>query len=214
VAKKTRTPPPPRVQAPRRRETVAAPADVRRQRTILFALAGSGVVLLAAVVLFLVLARDSGPDVAAAMTAAGCTYRTFPSEGRNHVALDAKVDYKTFPPTSGPHYGLPAIWDIYDRPINELQAVHNLEHGGVIIQYGDEVPQAQIDRIGQFYRDDPNGMIVAPLPGLNAQIALTAWTRMSKCAAFDENAFKTFRDAYRGRGPERFSVDDLQPGGT
>ena len=26
--------------------------------------------------------------------------------------------------------------------------------------------------------------------------------------------FKAFRDAYRGKGPERFSVEDLQPGGT
>ncbi len=172
--------------------------------------------LLAAVVLFLVfVGRDSGPDLTAAMEAAGCTYRTFPNEGRTHVSsLDAKVDYKTFPPTSGQHYQIPAIWDIYDRPINQVQSVHNLEHGGVVIQYGSDVPQAQIDRIAEFYRDDPNGMLVAPLPGLNDQIALTAWTHMSKCDRFDEQAFTTFRDAFRGRGPERFSVDDLRPGGT
>jgi hypothetical protein len=192
------------------------PDEGRRQRMILYGLAGSGIVLLAAVVVFLVLViRDPGPDVAAAMQAAGCTYRTFPSEGRTHVAkLDAKVDYKTFPPTSGAHYGIPAIWDIYDRPVNQIQSVHNLEHSGIVIQYGDEIPQVQIDRIAQFYRDDPNGMLVAPLPGLNDQIALTAWTRMSKCDRFDEEAFSTFRNAYRGRGPERFNVDDLQPGGT
>jgi hypothetical protein len=217
VAKKTRTPPPPRrVQAPRRREPVAVRDDARRQRMILYGLAASGVVLLAAVVLFFVLSRrDSGEDVAAAMQAAGCTYQTFPSEGRVHVNdLAAKVDYKTFPPTSGRHYGIPAIWDIYDRPINQLQSVHNLEHGGVVIQYGDDVPRPQIDRIAQFYRDDPNGMLVAPLPGLNDQIALTAWTHMAKCERFDEQAFTTFRDVFRGRGPERLPVDELRPGGT
>ena len=217
MAKKTRTPAPPkRVQAPRRRETVARPDDTRRQKRILYGLAASGVVLLGAVVLFLLLiGRDSAPDIAPAMEAAGCTYRTFPNEGRTHVTeLDAKVDYKTFPPTSGPHYAIPAVWDIYDRPINELQAVHNLEHGGIVIQYGSDVPQAQIARIAQFYRDDPNGMLVAPLPALKDQIALTAWTHMAKCKTFDEQAFSTFRDAFRGRGPERFSVDDLRPGGT
>lgn len=217
MAKKARTPAPPkRVQAPKRREPVSLRDDTRRQKRILYGLAASGVVLLGAVVLFLVLVgRDSGPDVAAAMEAAGCTYRTFPNEGRTHVTqLDAKVDYKTFPPTSGAHYAIPAVWDIYDRPINELQAVHNLEHGGLVIQYGSDVPQEQIARITQFYREDPNGMLVAPLPGLKDEIALTAWTRMSKCKTFDERAFTTFRDAFRGRGPERFSTDDLRPGGT
>src|SRR5204862_244495 len=59
VAKKSRTPPPPRrVQAPARREGgsrgATAPADARRQRLILYALGGSGLVLLA-IVLVLVL---------------------------------------------------------------------------------------------------------------------------------------------------------------
>lgn len=183
---------------------------------ILYALAGSGIVLLGAVLLFLALARGGGDEeLAERMRGAGCTFETFESEGRRHVdALDAEVEYKTEPPTSGSHFGIPAIWDIYDRPVNQLQAVHNLEHGGIVIQYGSRVPRATVDRIAELYREDPNGMLVAPRPRLGDKIALTAWTHLSTCTRFDEGAFKAFRDAYRGKGPEPFAVDDLRPGGT
>jgi hypothetical protein len=184
---------------------------------ILFALAGSGIALLGAVLLFLAFAPSGSGDeeLASTIRGAGGTFQTFESEGRTHVDnLNAKVDYKTDPPTSGPHYFVPAVWGIYDRPLNELQAVHNLEHGGIVIQYGDDVPDATVSQIAEFYREDPNGMLVAPLPRLGDQIALTAWTHLAKLPTFDEGAFKAFRDAYRGKGPERFSVEDLQPGGT
>jgi hypothetical protein len=184
---------------------------------ILYALGASGIVLLGAVLLFLAFAPrgDSGEEVANAVRAAGGTFQTFESEGRTHVNdPNAKVDYKTDPPTSGSHYGIPAVWGIYDRPLNQVQAVHNLEHGGIVIQYGDDVPDAEVRKIEEFYRDDPNGMLVAPLPRLGDQIALTAWTRLAKLPTFDEGAFETFRDAFRGKGPEPFGIEDLQPGGT
>jgi hypothetical protein len=218
VAKKVRTPPPPRrVQAPKRRESGPSPEAARRQRTILYGLAGSGIVLLGAVLLFLAFAPrgNSGEDVANAVRAVGGTFQTFESEGRTHVNdPNAKVDYKTDPPTSGRHYQIPAVWGIYDRPINQVQAVHNLEHGGIVIQYGDGVPDSDVDRIAEFYSDDPNGLLVAPLPRLGDQIALTAWTHLAKLPRFDQAAFEAFRDAYRGKGPEPFGIDDLQPGGT
>jgi hypothetical protein len=218
VAKKTRTPPPPRrVQAPKRRESAPSPEAARRQRMILFGLAGSGILLLGAVLLFLAFAPNGSGDeeLAQMIRDAGGTFQTSESEGRSHVEnLNAEVEYKTDPPTSGSHYFIPAVWGIYDRPINQLQSVHNLEHGGIVIQYGDDVPEADVRQIEAFYQDDPNGMLVAPLPRLGDQIALTAWTHLAKLPRFDEEAFEAFRDAYRGKGPERFSVEDLQPGGT
>jgi uncharacterized protein DUF3105 len=218
VAKKARTPPPPRrVQAPKRRDTAPVRGDdsARRQRLILYVLAASGVVMLGAVLLFLAFAPGGSgdEDLARTFREAGGTFQTFESEGRDHTNdLNAKIEYETDPPTSGTHYEIPAVWGIYDRPINQVQAVHNLEHGGIVIQYGDDVPQADVNRIAEFYRDDPNGLLVAPLPRLGDQIALTAWTHLGKLPRFDEEAFEAFRDAYRGKGPEPFDVEDLQPG--
>ena len=36
---------------------------------------------------------------------------------------DAKVDYNSFPPSSGPHYQSPAPWGIYEDPVKQLQNV-------------------------------------------------------------------------------------------
>jgi uncharacterized protein DUF3105 len=100
--------------------------------------------------------------------------------------------------------------------------VHNLEHGGVTINWGSKISKAQINKIQRFYDESPNAMLAFPLPALGNKIALVAWTekpneprgqnRIAKCPRFDEKAFKAFRDAFRGKGPERFPVDSLTPG--
>ena len=58
-----------------------------------------------------------------------------------------------------------------------------------------------------------------------SKVYLTAWTVeiqdgnvvsgtnvVATCSRFGENAFKTFRDEFRGKGPERFPVGQLTPG--
>jgi hypothetical protein len=221
LAKKARTPAPPRrVQAPKRRDVPsrAPTADAGRQRRLLYGFAAAGVVALAAVVLVIVLTGRSGggvsdAKVAAAFRAAGGTFKTYPSQGRQHTSnINAKIPYNSFPPTSGEHYFVPAIWDQYDRPLSQVQVVHNLEHGGIVIQYGSRVPQSQLARITTFYRSDPNALLVAPLPALGNKIALTAWTHLGTLTKFNENAFTKFRDAFRYKGPEHFPPSALDPG--
>jgi hypothetical protein len=164
--------------------------------------------------LLLISQRDSGDagSVAETMRAAGCTFRTAPSEGRDHVRDGTQVKYKTFPPTSGNHYSVPVVWGAYDAPVEQARAVHNLEHGGIVVQYGDDVPQATVAELQEFYADDPNGLLLSPLPRLNDKVALTAWTHLATCTQFDRGAFETFRDEFRARGPEPRRVSDLAPG--
>ena len=214
MAKKVRTPPPPRrVQAPKRRDDSRATGPAaQRQRLILYGIAGSGILMLVAVLAFFALA-GGGTDVAKAMSDAGCTFQSPPNQGRNHTSkLDDKAEHNSFPPTSGVHHFQPAIFGIYEQPLNQLQVLHNLEHGGIAIQFGGRVPEATVAQIAEFYRDDANGMIVAPLPRLGDKIALTAWTHIATCTRFNREAFTTFRDAYRYKAPERFPKDALQPG--
>lgn len=215
LARKARTPPPPRrpVQAPRRRVDARDPDQSRRALYFLAGFALLGVLILGGVVLWLT-QRDSGDSqaVAETMRAAGCTYQTFESEGREHVRDGTRVSYNSSPPTSGNHYAVPVIWNAYDAPVEQARAVHNLEHGGIVIQYGDEVPEATVNELREFYQSDPNGLLLAPLPGLNNQIALTAWTHLAKCRTFNEGAFEEFRDEFRAKGPEPRRPSDLAPG--
>lgn len=218
VAKKSRTPAPPRpVQAPRRRTTAPAKtADAARQKLILYAIAGSGILALAVVIGLFLLTRGSGAaNVAAAqkaMAAAGCTFKSYPQQPRNHVPLNYKFHYNSFPATSGPHYFQWVLWGIYDQPVRQIQQIHNLEHGGIVIQYGSKVPPATVAKIASFYRSDANAMLVAPLPVLGNKIALEAWTHLGTCTDFNQKAFTKFRDALRYHGPEHYPKSFLQPG--
>ena len=223
MAKKVRTPPPKlRQQGPRRRDTRPGgrqpfPAFGLNRRGLLAGIGAVAIVGVAVLVVVLTRGGSSKPALNStaiqALDAAGCFYRSYPSEGRGHVSsLTTKVNYKTFPPTSGTHYVQPAIWNRYSQPLALVQEVHNLEHGGVIVQYGDKVPQATVDKLVGFYDSSPNGMLLAPLPALGNKIALTAWQRLARCTRFDEKAYAAFRDNFRGKGPEPFPVSSLVPG--
>ena len=96
--------------------------------------------------------------------------------------------------------------------MERVQEVHNLEHGGVVIHYGDKVDAATQEKLRGFYSDSPNAMLLAPLPALGSKISLTSWTRLATCETYDEKALAAFRSAYRGNGPERFRIGDLAPG--
>ena len=227
LAKKSRTPPPPRrpVQAPQRRsKTPEVPAERRRLLLpILFGI--SGIILVFVVVGVLTLfngGKSSDAAAATALRAAGCTVKVAAATSRKHVtSLSAKIKYNTTPPSNGSHYAAPAIWDFYTTPANPIQVVHNEEHGGVILWWGNKVPSSTVDRMHAFYNESQNGMLGTPYPALGNKVAITAWTapsgglgegHVAVCTTFNEDAFKKFRDAFRGKGPERFPVDSLAPG--
>jgi hypothetical protein len=217
------------VQAPKTRQDERA-----RRGLVLLVAAAVALVAVGGAAAYFVL-RDTtsaSQDVEAAFDAVpGCTYKTVPALAAGvHVADPDKTpkQWNTFPPTSGPHYGQPVIWGDYEEPVRLTQSVHNLEHGGIVILYGKDVSQAQIDELRRFYRDDPAAMLLAPLPRLGDKIALTAWYAphaeepgqarrdakgvLAECTSFDEDAFKAFRSTYRFKGPERFPPESLQPG--
>lgn len=245
--KKSRTPPPPRrVQAPKQRHAPRQGLDAQRQRLILYGLAGSGLVALAVVliVIFASGAGGSGPagnpsSIAATMRAAGCTLSTRKAEpSAMHISsFSQSVTYPTYPPVSGRHYYQPAIWGNYTQAVDPRQAVHNLEHGGIVVWVGPGVSPEERAKINSFYDQSPNAMLVTPIadhakgvkypphtaPGSN--VYLTAWTVeikggnivkgtdvIASCPRFDLKGFRAFRDEFRGKGPERFAVSTLTPG--
>jgi hypothetical protein len=213
MAKKNRTPTPPRpVQAPKRRYEPTTGGLSRRAKYYAIAAA---VVLVAGGAIAVAANRGGGSaEVAKKLASAGCTFKTYPNLGQKHVqSVTAKVAYNSFPPTSGPHYFQPAPWNFYDGPVDsQVRAVHNLEHGGIVVQWGSKVAPSTVEQLRSFWQASPNAMLMAPLPKLGGKIALTAWTHLATCSGFNGSAFKAFRDAYRGKGPERFPVSQLTPG--
>jgi hypothetical protein len=232
MARKDRVPNPPRrVQAPKKRSSPAK-ADPGRQRRLLLWVGGATLVAVVLVLGFFLLGGGEKSE-AAVFRDAGCTFESFPAQNNqpDHSDvpdLEAKPEWNSYPPSSGPHHGSTAVLGFYDEPVLLVQSTHNLEHGVVVVHYGKDVSDEDVEALREWYDNDPNGLLVAPLNDLNDQIALTAWTTpdaapggeagirgrgyLAKCPTFDEEAFDRFVEEHRFKGPERVPPENLAPG--
>jgi hypothetical protein len=236
LAKKPRTPPPPRkpIQAPQQRHTPRSDAE---KRTFLYVLAFAalGIILLVGVGAVFAFGGGGSSNASNGLIQTGsCTEEQFKGLPPAHLQNpDAPVKYNSFPPSSGPHYAQPAPWGVYPDSIKQTILVHNLEHGGVVIQYGPGVSKGDVSDLQSFYQDDPNGLVLAPYPKLKDKIAATAWNEpaydqnqdanfnkvdpghgyVMTCSKFDKGALSKFKDKHRNKAGERYaSVKDMAPG--
>lgn len=218
----------PRVKAPKQRS--AAASEGGRDTRVWAIVAGVAGLLIGAAVVIAALGFVGGgsgkTDTAglrAKLGAAGCTLTVAPALVGVHSIQNpsgTSPKWNTDPPTSGPHYQIPAVFGIYEDEIEMARLVHNLEHGGIYILYGKDVPAATVDELRSFYESHKTGTIMAPLDRLGDKFALGAWvddgdTRngfLAKCTTFDEDAVGTFFRSLQFRGPERFDPSQLQPG--
>ncbi len=217
----------PRVKAPKQRASGSTDGTSRSRAVVVgAAIAGVALGVVVVAVALGAFGGGGGTDEEALRTnleAAGCTLTSAKAlEGAHSVAQPGGTSDKwnTDPPTTGPHYGIAAIFGIYEEELEIARVVHNLEHGGIYVLYGDEVPEATVDQLRAFYEDNKTGTVMAPLDRLGDEFALGAWVVdgdtskgfLAKCTEFDEGAVSSFFDALQFRGPERFDPSDLQPG--
>ncbi len=236
MARKDRAPNPPRrPQAPQRRSTPTDPATAARQRRLLYLIAASGLAALAIVLAVVFLTGGGGDDSGerAALEDAGCTLQSFPAQKNepDHSdvpTLTSKPKWNSSPPTSGPHFGQTAVWGSYDEPVALVQSTHNLEHGGIVIHYGPDAPEGEVEKLRTWFNEtnDPKGLIISPLPTNGDKITLSAWTApdatgetsdrgrgfLASCKSFEQDAFSAFIEEHRYKGPERVPPDLLAPG--
>src|SRR5881628_4244971 len=167
------------------RQTRSRPRMSRRQRLVLTTTA---VVVVAA-----------GVGYLAYRAVADLPGVQMPSQGNLHIASPESPHepYNSDPPTSGPHLPYIAPWGVHTRPIPRELQVHNLEDGGVVVQYNCECPDlaAKLKAVVQRY---DRQVIVAPYPGMPYKIALTAWIRLDTLDELDEGRITRFIEAYRG----------------
>lgn len=129
-------------------------------------------------------------DAAAVADRLGCTgVEDVPDEGADHLAPGQPVpEYATRPAASGPHAGAPLPPDpaVYQQPIPEPQAIHNLEHGYVLIYHREEgegsIPAEVVNELAGLAEDEAK-VIMAPYPDLEEgrSLALVGWTKLQQC---------------------------------
>jgi len=124
-----------------------------------------------------------------------------PSLGNRHITRNQMglTNYNSNPPTSGPHLPSIAHWGVHENPIPKELQVHNLEDGGVMVQYNCQRTSQDckelVEKLAQVVRRNEHA-ILAPFAGMSHRIALTAWTRIDKFNGFDEKRIVRFIEAY------------------
>ena len=118
-----------------------------------------------------------------------------PDNGKDHVLC---ADYGRTPPASGAHFPAWQTCGIYSRPVQNQTAVHSLEHGAVWVSYQPEIEPAVVQTIAARLEAEPFAL-VAPYPGLQNRIVLTAWTRQLAVDDWSDPAVADFLDTYLGR---------------
>jgi hypothetical protein len=154
-------------------------------------------------------------DLDAAAQAAGCTVKTYPSEGRTHLPSDTAVNngYKTNPPTSGSHRPTPAEDGIYaagNEPAKE-NWVHTLEHGRILIQYKKGLPAAKVAQLETLFNEKVKGVegyhevLMENNTNMPYEVAAVAWTHLLGCPTMNDKVFdaiRAFSARFVDKGPE------------
>jgi hypothetical protein len=138
----------------------------------------------------------------AATKAAGCDavqrIPNYPGSGTiDHAHVDpipALTTYPSIPPVSGPHAPIPPgplPQGIYDSPPDIARAIHDLEHGAVVVWYSPNAPDSLVKELKDFFNRSEEALkvVVAPYdynqPGgqlpSGKLMALAAWHHLQLC---------------------------------
>jgi hypothetical protein len=102
-----------------------------------------------------------------------------------HAHVTAPVQYSVKPPVGGNHNETWMTCGIYDKPVPNEYAVHDLEHGAVWITYQPSLPQAQVNQLRAFVErqsvvsagGQPGSRYIdlTPYPGLPSPVVVSSW---------------------------------------
>jgi hypothetical protein len=201
--------------APSRARARPTTSTTDRRRSLLVR---GGILLVVAVLTYFLLIRARGPgeipaEATRAAEAAGCDALEQPVEpdpSRTHLGPGEAFDAPDPPAAAGPHDPSPLPPDphVYEEPVSETRAVHNLEHAYVLVYYrptddGGLSPDA-IEALEGLARAGDR-VIMAPYPNLpeGRGLALLAWNTRWMCPSTvtpDQAATIAggFVDAFRG----------------
>jgi hypothetical protein len=118
---------------------------------------------------------------------------------RNHVTKTVK--YPMEPPVGGDHN---QVWmncngDVYTKAINNMNAVHSLEHGAVWVTYNSKASDADVKALAAKVKKTPYALM-SPVEDQKDPIMLSAWGKQrTVTAASDPNVDKFFAEFVQGK---------------
>jgi hypothetical protein len=163
-------------------------------------------------------------DLTAAEAAAGCVQINTPDsvartdQNRTHVDPGTKVNYRTNPPSYGPHYPVPASDGEYAPGHTPAvgYVVHAMEHGRVEYQYSPALAAGNLNDLDALFNERDGEWAPGQLlllfqnaTGMPYTVAATAWGHVLGCKTFTSRVFDALRDfrlTYTNHGPEQLGT--------
>lgn len=96
----------------------------------------------------------------------------YPGLTGEHVTTP--VTYEQSPAVGGDHSPVWTNCGIYTRPVEQMRAVHSMEHGAVWITYRPDLPAAQIRALTDLV-GTADHIVLSPYPGQASPVTATAW---------------------------------------
>ncbi|MEV4616535.1 DUF3105 domain-containing protein [Kitasatospora sp. NPDC049258] len=124
--------------------------------------------------------------------------QTFDNLARNHVST--KVTYAQTPPVGGDHNPawLTCMGNVYDKPVQNENAVHSMEHGAVWVTYNAKATPDDIKTLSEKVKVTPYSLM-SPYPDEKGTITLNAWgTQLTVDSATDPRVEQFFTKYVQG----------------
>lgn len=118
-----------------------------------------------------------------------------PSRGHDN-AIEYAYEQYPLPPPGGVHWDIWQNCGVYDEPVATEYALHSLEHGAVWIAYRPDLAANEVARLRARVEDE-TFLLLAPYPGLQSPVALTAWGLQLEVDDAGDRRIDQFIDRYR-----------------
>ena len=128
-----------------------------------------------------------------------------------HVPAGQTVNYPSLPPTSGSHWPAPAApapWGVKTAWLPFEVTTHNLEHGGIVILYSQDISSDDVSFLRGVVRQLNTAgypkIILEPWPAMpkDSKVILTAWNWILKLPTLDSVQIIKFTRAHHGAAGE------------
>ncbi|HSU01050.1 MAG TPA: DUF3105 domain-containing protein [Nocardioides sp.] len=183
--------------------TEPAPEGSERSRRLPLVLATVGAVLVLGAALAAPLVDRAVRGDEAAQRALDLTLvETWDITDRAHTTDE--VDYVQDPPAGGAHAPVWLACGVYDEPVRDENAVHDLEHGTVWITHD---PGLSADDREELADQLPTNGIMSPREGLPSPVVVTVWGAQLQLDGADDARLGLFLEEYGdGRTAPEFGV--------
>ena len=104
-----------------------------------------------------------------------------------------EVDYPQNPPAGGAHAPIWLACGVYDEPVRDENAVHDLEHGTVWITHDPDLSDEDVDVLADQL---PANGIMSPRDDLPSPVVVTVWGAQLRLDGADDARLALFLEEY------------------